>query len=719
VIPRLDRWQLRWADQRLGLIVFAGLLSVGGYLQAPNPDEVAHLPSGMSHWRFERFELYRVNPPLVRMMAAVPLLGADSNMDWKVWVDGSPYARAEFSVGRQFIRSNGEHSFWYFTLARWACIPLLLWGGWVCFLWSRELFGTAGGLVSLTLYCFCPNMLAWGATITPDAGAAALGLVAGYAFWCWLKKPDWGTAFFAALALGLAELTKTTWIVLFALWPLVWAVWRWQFRAATKIGSRGVPAASHGSGPDDSNAESTHPNAGGIEPENAVTIASPADDAPIVANIPDRKSAPPPLKQLAFILCFGVYLINLGYGFEDSLTPLGEFRFISHTLSGEETPREGANRFEDSWLGSIPVPLPKNYVLGIDVQRRDFEQGKWSYLRGETKKGGWWYYYLYALLVKTPIGTLVILAVAAWLLCKRERRGVRDVVRGEGQGLRDEGQKQEDKVLSSSHATRPSALAPHPSKVLSSSHAPGPSAPGPSAPGPSALAPRPSRWLDYLVVLAPAVAVLVLVSSQTGFNRYLRYVLPAVPFLYVMAGRVGMVLSRQRPVISSVILLALAASVIESLSVFPHSMSFFNRFVGGPLGGHRHLLDANVDWGQDLLFLKDWYDEHPEARPLHVAYFNDFMVDPRIAGIEWEPVPQFDPAEAGDYVGAGQGPQPGWYAISANHLFGYRHFEHSRPVYTWLQQFEPVGMAGYSIYIFHVTSDQADRLRQKLGLSPL
>lgn len=115
-------------------------------------------------------------------------------------------------------------------------------------------------------------------------------------------------------------------------------------------------------------------------------------------------------------------------------------------------------------------------------------------------------------------------------------------------------------------------------------------------------------------------------------------------------------------------------------------MSFFNRFVEGPL---------------------------------HVAYFNDFMVDPKIAGIEWEPVPQYDPDGKVNGLDSKQdGPQPGWYAISANHLFGYRHFESSRPVYTWLQEFQPVAMAGYSIYIFHVTIAEANELRKKLGLRP-
>ena len=57
--------------------------------------------------------------------------------------------------------------------------------------------------------------------ITPDTGATALGVTASYVFWRWLKKPGWPLALGAGLALGLALLTKTTWIILFALAGIV------------------------------------------------------------------------------------------------------------------------------------------------------------------------------------------------------------------------------------------------------------------------------------------------------------------------------------------------------------------------------------------------------------------------------------------------------------------------------------------------------------------
>lgn len=35
--------------------------------------------------------------------------------------------------------------------------------------------------------------------------------------------------------------------------------------------------------------------------------------------------------------------------------------------------------------------------------------------------------------------------------------------------------------------------------------------------------------------------------------------------------------------------------------------------------------------------------------------------------------------------------------------------------YTYFQQFEPAAMAGYSIYIYYLTLEDANRLRRELG----
>lgn len=216
------------------LLMHSCLLGWGAVRHSPGWNEVEHLVAGVSHWRFGTFDLYRVNPPLVRMVASVPVLFANPQTDWSQY-DSSVGARSVRSVENDFVAANGSRVFRLLSLARWACIPFSLLGGYACFRWARELYGDRAGLLALTLWSFSPNIIAHAQMTTPDAGAAALGTVAVYTFWRWLKAPTWAGAFAAGLSLGLAELTKSTWTMLFPLWPALWLVWQWlKWKAGPK-----------------------------------------------------------------------------------------------------------------------------------------------------------------------------------------------------------------------------------------------------------------------------------------------------------------------------------------------------------------------------------------------------------------------------------------------------------------------------------------------------
>ena len=103
-------------------------------------------------------------------------------------------------------------------------------------------------------------------------------------------------------------------------------------------------------------------------------------------------------------MLIGICVINLGYGFEGTFQRLGDYQFNSYTLTG--LPADSAsyhpsgNRFANTWLAEVPVPLPKNYVQGIDLQKVDFETGMYSYLGGTWNDNGWWYFYIYAAAIK-------------------------------------------------------------------------------------------------------------------------------------------------------------------------------------------------------------------------------------------------------------------------------------------------------------------------------
>ena len=300
------------------------------------------------------------------------------------------------------------------------------------------------------------------------------------------------------------------------------------------------------------------------------------------------------------------------------------------------------NRFEGGVLEMLPVPLPKDFVYGVDMQKRDFERKAWSYLRGEWRMGGWWYYYAYAVMIKVPLGTwvLILMGLVSAVLCREYR----------------------------------------------------------------------TSWRNELFLLLPGIAVFLLVSSQTGLNHHMRYVLSVFPFLFIWGSRVARSIALEHRAVAAIATIALAWSVVSSLWIYPHSLSYFNESTGGPTRGHFHLVDSNVDWGQDLLYLKRWLREHPEARPLRIAYFPS-IIGTELAGIRaaWPPVDRSSPRVM-EMGLEDVGPKPGWYALSMNEL----HTPAGH--YAYFLDFEPVARVGYSIAIFHITRDQANAVRRKCRL---
>jgi hypothetical protein len=239
-----------------------------------------------------------------------------------------------------------------------------------------------------------------------------------------------------------------------------------------------------------------------------------------------------------------------------------------------------------------------------------------------------------------------------------------------------------------------------------------------------------------MVVLTPFVVFLVFVSSQSGFSVHSRYVIPALPFLFVWTSKVAKVFelrpfTTKRVMLAVLVVASFVWAVGSSCWYYPYSISYFNELVGGPIGGHAHLLDSNIAWGQDLCFLKRWYDDHPKARPFHLAFYG--LMDPRLVGIEFE-LPPVGPASTDHEPPTcslnTSGPMPGWYAIDMNHLHGttlsatdgeggWQRAPGKGYDWTYFQRFQPVATAGYSIYIYHITLDDANRVRRELGLSEL
>jgi Dolichyl-phosphate-mannose-protein mannosyltransferase len=166
-------------------------------------DEVPHLPSGYSYWKTADFRMNPEHPPLAKLLAAVPLipLNPQFNTESQSWK-----AADEVRFGPEFLYGNDAD-----RLLFWGRIPMILiaaLGAAATFLWARDLFGPVAGLLALTLYAFCPNLLAHGMLVTTDVPLAAFTVLTLYLFWKRGKNPTWINDFITGLALGAAMASK-------------------------------------------------------------------------------------------------------------------------------------------------------------------------------------------------------------------------------------------------------------------------------------------------------------------------------------------------------------------------------------------------------------------------------------------------------------------------------------------------------------------------------
>ena len=299
--------------------------------------------------------------------------------------------------------------------------------------------------------------------------------------------------------------------------------------------------------------------------------------------------------QLICVVSIAFYTINAGYGFSESFRPLGSIPFVSETLAPNQeaigqAESIGAMRNRFSRSAIAWVPVPLPQCF---VQGIDIQ--KHDFERGNRSylMGEWkhgGWWYYYL------IGFLVKEPIGFQLMLYGSvLHGLWNWKRWTKEGCRE--------------------------------------------------------W--WLIVLPP-VLIFGLVSSQTGFNHHMRYVLPAYPFLFIVAART-VTLGKFWKWFSYACLTWQAVAV---LWFAPHWMSYFNEAAGGPKNGHKWLVNSNIDWGQDILMLKWWQDKHPEAAPLRAAMFT--MFDPKDIGLKFKLPAPFVKGQPEVVTKDGlRGPQPG------------------------------------------------------------
>ncbi|HUQ70455.1 MAG TPA: glycosyltransferase family 39 protein [Planctomycetaceae bacterium] len=195
----------------------------------------------------------------------------------------------------------------------------------------------------------------------------------------------------------------------------------------------------------------------------------------------------------------------------------------------------------------------------------------------------------------------------------------------------------------------------------------------------------------------PIVGLMIVASTST-MQLGLRYILPVIPFLFLFAGQAAIWLQRTRFPTRSVLVGLAIVGLPTTLRFHPHYLAYFNELAGGPENGRYHLLDSNLDWGQDLRDLKPYLDQQG-ITDIGLAYYG--TLPPSAVGIQFHLPP-------------GRAPVPGWFAVSVNYVQGRPHIlrdPEGKPhvagldEFAYFRFFEPKAHIGYSINVYHLSEE--------------
>lgn len=364
------------------LAVYAALALHSLRQKSVTTDEITYLTAGYVHWTTGDFSFNATNPPLMKMIAALPLLALDLELPPHQGEFGSWNEVEQWQYARAFLYGNRSDAD---RMLFWARVPGVVVGallGLLVFAWARELYGPRAGLGALFLYALAPNILAHARLATLDLGLTASFFAAAYAFWRFARAPGLGPLVLGGVALGAAILTKTTALFLLPILAL--------YAAALVV---------------------LHPGRGAW-PGLLRRVRCPTE-----GRLAQAVSLAAGLAGMGGV---ALLALNAGYGFSGTLQPISSDE--SHPGAYRRLPWDSAlTRALVDWAAETPLPVPKPFTDMLRFQARRTEGGNHVYFHGRTSRGGWWSMTLAAAAIKTPLALfgLVGLALVGALAARR------------------------------------------------------------------------------------------------------------------------------------------------------------------------------------------------------------------------------------------------------------------------------------------------------------
>ena len=338
-------------------------------------DEANHIYAGYRSWTDADFGLNPEHPPMVKLLATAPLLGAPIKTPK---LEDRYFKEEAFVGGKEFLYQNNPDSILLRTRLASATLTLLL--AVLVFLGTKEMFGTGAAFIALTLLTFDPNLLAHGARVTTDAALSCFMFASIYAFYRYVKAPSIWRLSIVGISTGLALAVKHTGMLVL---PIL-------FLLAVCEVVRGLIAA-----------RTTRETTNSVGKNTLRLVGS------LVATI-----------VIAFVVLWAFY------GFRYAARPNGmQLNPPLEAYVQDLKPHE-------TWLVNTMARwhvLPESYLYGLaDVRlTANFYT---SYVLGKIYAHGVWFYFPIAFLIKSTIGFMALLLLAAVVIATRRLSCWREIL---------------------------------------------------------------------------------------------------------------------------------------------------------------------------------------------------------------------------------------------------------------------------------------------------
>lgn len=354
-------------------LVFAYTLTVS-VLNAFNDsliyDEDAHIPAGYSYLKTHDLRLNPEHPPLLKDMAALPLLLLNPTFDTQQSFWNENPNDAQWNAGKYFLYGAGNNPDAIIFLSRLPFILLYFILGLFIFKWARELAGVVGGLLAFLLFALDPNILGHNHFVTTDLGIAAFLTFSFYYFLQFIKNPTWKNTWLFGIFWGMVQLVKFSSVLAFPVFGLILLLYPLTKR-----------------------------NAAGITPswKDKFTLLAQYIGKGLLAFI------------ISLVLVWAVYFINVYQMPPEKLPEITNYYF--HT--GDSNPKEVYTKKFLFSLNEVPALRPlADYFFGVARVFQRVAGGNVTYFFGQLDTKGFLAYFPLVFLIKTPLPTLFLILTA-------------------------------------------------------------------------------------------------------------------------------------------------------------------------------------------------------------------------------------------------------------------------------------------------------------------